>query len=52
MNTYPDIHINIRLISEMWSYKAKITFAEPIYDIEKFKEILITNPKFTIIDKD
>lgn len=50
-NTYPDIHINMELISEMWSYEALISFSEPLYDNAKFKEILITNPKFNIIDK-
>lgn len=49
-NTYPDIHINMRLISEMWAYEALITFSEPMYDIEKFKEILLTQPKYNIID--
>lgn len=52
MNTYPDIHINLQLISEMWEHQATITFSEPIYDIQKFKEILKTNPKHITIDKD
>lgn len=52
MNTYPDIHIHVEFITEMWAYEMKITAAEPPYDIEKFREILATNPKYTIIDND
>ncbi|WP_086984879.1 S24 family peptidase [Elizabethkingia miricola] len=48
VNTYPDIHIHIRYIAEMWSYASVISFKEPYYNMEKFREILTTNPQKVI----
>lgn len=51
VNTYPDIHIHMDLIDEIWSYAALISFKEPAYDINRFREILLSKPKATILDK-
>lgn len=45
-NIYPDIHMPISLIAEMWSYTALISFKEPLFDAVKFKEIAKTAPEF------
>lgn len=49
-NTYPDIHIHIRYIAEMWCYAATISFKEPYYNMEKFREILATQPQKVIYE--
>ncbi|MCT4288679.1 hypothetical protein ATE49_12900 [Elizabethkingia miricola] len=51
VNTYPDIHIHMDLIDEIWSYAALISFKEPAYDINRFREILLSKPKATVLDK-
>jgi hypothetical protein len=48
VNTYPDIHIHIRYIAEMWTYASTISFKEPYYDMEKFRNILLTQPQKVI----
>lgn len=45
-NLYPDIHMPISLIAEMWSYTALISFKEPLFDVMRFKEISKTSPDF------
>lgn len=50
VNTYPDIHIHIRYIVEIWSYAATISFKEPYYNMEKFREILATQPQKVIYE--
>ncbi|MCT4318766.1 S24 family peptidase [Elizabethkingia anophelis] len=50
VNTYPDIHIHIKYIVEIWSYAATISFKEPYYNMEKFREILSTNPQKVIYE--
>ena len=50
VNTYPDIHIHIKYIVEIWSYAATISFKEPYYNMEKFREILATNPQKVIYE--
>lgn len=50
VNTYPDIHIHIRYIAEMWSYASIISFKEPYYNMEKFREILATQPQKVIYE--
>lgn len=50
VNTYPDIHIHIRYIVEIWSYAATISFKEPYYDMEKFRAILVTQPQKVIYE--
>ena len=47
-NTYPDIYIHIRYIAEMWSYASIISFKEPYYNMERFREILATQPQKVI----
>jgi len=47
-NTYPDIYIHIRYIAEMWSYASTISFKEPYYSMERFREILATQPQKVI----
>jgi hypothetical protein len=44
-NVYPDIQMHIKYIAELWSYAALISFKEPTYDMEKFKEILNKHPE-------
>lgn len=43
-NIYPDIYVDIRYISEIWSFTAVISFNQPSFDMNNFKEILATKP--------
>lgn len=44
-NIYPDIHLHVKYIAEMWSYAATISLKEPHFDMDKSREISATNPK-------
>ncbi|MDV3674508.1 hypothetical protein CMU30_14085 [Elizabethkingia anophelis] len=44
-NIYPDIHLHVQYIAEMWSYAAVISLKEPHFDMDKSREIAATNPK-------